>query len=268
MKEFIRAALALFLLSLPGCGSQSSSAAESDSLRLVVFVEATNDPALNEALAQKYLKPLYQRLTSAERPLEVTIYPISANTEGETALLRFSHPDRWLTEGDAEDLADAFRELRRRYAQIYPAGSSYLVDVLGTAVLLDSELGAGRGARTEVLYLSDMIQQDDLNGYDFTEYARGKSLEQCRNELQETLGPNLRHRELFQGARVHIVYLGLDAMRRGRTDVAESSPITRRMNEIKTFWEKDFFQGFLGVQDVAAYSGTIDQALDSIFSPR
>ena len=116
--------------------------------------------------------------------------------------------------------------------------------------------------------MSDMIQQDDINGYDFTEYARGKSLDQCRNELQDKVGPFLRHRELFRSARIHIVYLGLDAMRRAKTQAPESGPVTRNMKEIKTFWEKDFFRSFLGVQDVLPYSGTIEDALDRIFSPR
>lgn len=268
MKKLLGTGMALLALALAGCGSQPSSAAEDGSLRLIVFVEATNNPELNEKISQKYLRPLYERLTSAEQPFDITIYPISANTEGETALLRFSHREEWLTEADVADLADAFTQLRQRYAQIYPAGSSYLVDVLGTATLLDSALGARRGGRTEILYLSDMIQQDDINGYDFTEYARGKSLEQCRSELQEKLGPNLRHRELFRSARIHIVYLGMDEMLRGRPGSAASGPVTRRMEEIKTFWEKDFFLDFLAVEDVVPYSGTIDLALDNIFSPR
>jgi len=267
MRRFAGVTFALVVLFASGCGSPSSSADPKGQLRLVVFVEATNDPALNEAISQKYLKPVYERLTSAAKPFGVTIYPISANTGGEAALLRFSHEDEWWNESDSADLAEAFRQLRERYAHIYPAGSSYLVDVLGTAVLLDSEVKSNQGQRMEVLYLSDMIQQDDVHGYDFTEYARGKSLEQCRNELQEKLGPNLRNRELFRDAHVHIVYLGLDGMRRGRQGQPETGPVTRRMDEIKTFWERDFFRGFLGVHDVRAYPGTVEAALDSIFSP-
>lgn len=267
MKGLLEIGLVLLVLTLSSCGSPSSSVAQDGVLRLVVFVEATNDSDLNEEISQKYLKPLYQRLTSVERPFDITIYPISANTEGETALLRFAHREEWLTETDVENLADAFRELRQRYAQVYPSGSSYLVDVLGTAVLLDSALEAGGGGHTEVLYLSDMIQQDDINGYDFTEYARGKSLDQARSELQEKLGVNIRHRDLFRNSRIHIVYLGLDGMRRGRSGVPDSGPTTRNMEEIKTFWEKEFFRDFLGAE-VVPYSGTVDQALDKIFSPR
>jgi hypothetical protein len=187
----------------------------------------------------------------------------------ETPLLHVAHEDEWMTEEDQAELAEGFRQLRQQYARVYPPGSSYLVDVLGTSMLLDNYLGTNASADTEVLYLSDMVQQGDINGYDFTEYARGKSLEQCKQEFQERIGPNLRHRDLFSRARVHIIHIGIDALRRGGGGtLAESGFLTHNADKIGTFWAKDFFGNFLHVRKVLNYSGSVEAALDSIINSR
>lgn len=270
------AGITLFAFALASCATTDSEEKHppsrveqgQSSIRLIVFVEATDQSSLNNIIEQKYLKPIYQRFASISQPFDLAIFPISGNTEAETPLLRFTSAEEWMTQEDEAHLAENFRLLREQYARIYPPESSYLVDVLGTTILLDSFLGTKPEVPTDVLYLSDMIQQEDISGYDFTEYSRGKSLERCREELEEHLGSKLRHRDLFSSARIHIVYIGVDTLRRGAGgSLAEIGLVTRNTAEIKTFWKKDFFGRFLGTNPVKEYSGSVEDALNDIIPP-
>lgn len=274
MIEWSQAARATVLISLVSCaamgcgacGAASSSQQGDSTLRLVVFLEGTPEARTNDLILEKYMLPLYQKLAQSEKPFSVVVLPISGNTEGEVPLLRYERQGEFPTEGERAELANQFAELKKAYNRVYPPRASYLVDVLGTAILLDSYLGANQG-RVEVLYLSDMIQQEDVNGYDFTEYARGKDLETCKAELSERFGPHIQNPGLFAKARVHLVYPGLDALRRGgegEGDLAVSGPVARNLDEIRTFWKKDFFQGFLKVESVQDYPGGIEDAFRNI----
>jgi len=133
--------------------------------------------------------------------------------------------------------------------------------VLGTLVLLDSYLGSQSGAMTDVIYISDLIQQGDLRGYDFTDYARGKTLQQCRENLGHDLDPVLHHREAFKTTRIHLVPIGLDAILRGSGK--KTGPAVRNSDEIKAFWQREVFGGFFQIpaEQVQVFQGDIEGAL-------
>ncbi len=241
------------------------------STNLIVFVEATPDPSLNERILNTYLLPLYDRMINSESAMKVVIYAISANTEAETPLLNAELRADFRSVSEKSNLAESFRLLKLRFNQVYSNGANYSVDILGTAVHLDTFVAGVDGA-AEAIYFSDMIQQEALDSshpevarYDFSGQDNSRTLDECRKELEQEFGPHLLHREQFGKLRVQIIPLGLDVMRRETAGSAtEIRTVTSAVQPevIQTFWSKDFFQNFLQVREVSA--GTVLDALSKI----
>lgn len=252
------ALLALAVLAITAC-------TPSPPLNLIIFLEATPYPDINNRILQDYLFPLYQRLESTEKAVNLEIYAISDDTEGETALLQLTLQEGVKSEDDAAVLEQQFRALQGRLNRVYSTErGGYLVDVLGTVMLLDRFLGSTNSAPVEAIFVSDMVQQD--RGYDFTDVKRGKSLEKCRAELEPRLAPYLPHRDLFSRAHIHLVPLNLQGMYRelpaqGTTLITAT---IRNKDEIQTFWIKDFFGTFLRAGKVTSHSGGMEPLLDGL----
>lgn len=240
------ALLALCLLAGMSCAPEPP-------LHLIVFLEATPDSAINGRLLQTYLRPLYERLAETQRAVNLEVYPISGNTEGETALMQLTLDEGAKTQDDAAVLAQQFSLLGERLNRVYADGG-YLVDVLGAAILLDRFLGSTGEAPVEAIFISDMVQQEDTRGYDFTNETRGRTLEQCRADLESGLGSHLVNRQQFSRVRVSLVPINLPGIRRElNTRIVTTS--VANMDEIQTFWTRDFFRDFLHVQEVKSYTG-------------
>ena len=249
-KPRIHAAFALLALLL------QTSCSSAPPLHLIVFLEATPYPMINGRLLQTHLGPLYGRLQRTERAVNLEVYAISGNTEGETALLQLTLDEGVKTQDDVAILDEQFRVLGQRFNRVYADGG-YLVDILGASILLDRFLGSTGEAPVQAIFISDMVQQEDTDGYDFTNESRGRSLDKCRADLESGLGTHLVNRKQFSRVRVHLVPINLPGIRRelaaGGTRIVSAS-ITN-MDEISTFWTRDFFRNFLRVQDVKSYSG-------------
>jgi hypothetical protein len=260
----------LFLLTLllgtVGCPSTTQP------LNLIVFVEATPYPAVNNRILNQFLLPIYQGMATSERAMKVEIYAVSANTETETPLLKVELPADFRTEADRANLTEAFKQLKERYSRVYTPEASYLVDVLGTSVLLDNFVASTNGS-AEAIYISDMIQQEafdplrpEVARYDFSSLGQARTLDQCREDLEKEFGSHLLHREKFGELRVQLIPLGLNNMIRdsagGATEI-RTVATAAQPEAIKTFWEKDFFRSFLRVRDVIPQS-SVEGALGKI----
>ncbi|HBL28385.1 MAG TPA: hypothetical protein DD490_16245 [Acidobacteria bacterium] len=266
----VRLALGLvMLLGVAGCGKPP--------LSVVVFIEATPWPQVNEKILNKYLTPVYERLVQTQKAVHLEVYAITANTEADTAVLTLDLPKGWRTTEEAEALAGEFRSLQERYQRVYPPGSSHLVDVLGATIVLDGFLGrTPAGSPVHVIYLSDMVQQEELGAeersdrYDFTDRQNAKTLDQCRQDLEPVFNRFLSHRDRFPDVAAYLVPLGMDEiLREGSTQTGVVTEYvvpatTTNQDEIRKFWQQDFFGAFLKVKSVALYLGGVQRALDDI----
>lgn len=239
------------------------SCASSQPLNLIVFLEATPYPGINQRILETYLLPIYHRLESTEKAVNLEVYAISRDTEGETALLQLTLQEGFKSEDDAAALNQQFRTLPERLNRVYSAGG-YLVDVLGAAMILDRFLGNTKTGPVEAIFVSDMVQQDQ--DYDFTNVKKGKTLERCRSELEASFGPHLAHRNMFARAHIHVVPLNLQGMYRelSAQGVTLVTATVSNTDEVQTFWVSDFFGKFLRVGDVTYNSGGMEPLLDNL----
>lgn len=239
-------ALASYLL---GC-------APSEGKRVIAFIQATKDSAVNQAIMTQYALPLFHTLEESGEPFQLDLYPITGHSAASTAFYSGTVRPGPMKGKERKAARKEFLRLHQQLDETYGGEESQLVDILGTIRLVDDVLGKlterrGRwfGATREglhVIYVSDMVQSNGVAGYDFTGFYGGKTLEECRENLRDEVGAQLRNREEFSSVRVLVLPLDLQSL--FRQHGIEATPPPPNLQSIQTFWAQDVFGSLLNVK--------------------
>ncbi len=125
---------------MTGCGGGAGGGIKHE---VAIFVQATQNRAVNQDIMQSYVWPVFAELLTLDGGVRIVIYSIIANTVSSSAL--YSVAVRPGLDGK-NDRARAIRSfkttLRTALDQIYQPGQSQLVDILGSVFVLDRMLDA------------------------------------------------------------------------------------------------------------------------------
>jgi len=233
-----------------GCGGDQKK-------RVIAFVQATKDPSVNQLIMERYAWPIFRGLEKSGEPFQLDLYGISGHTAGSSAFYSAT-VRRGPTQGiERKDAEQRFLQLRRVLDKTYGPKESQLVDVLGSLRTVDDTLGGSSEGPLYVIYVSDMVQSSGGSGegYDFTGFYGGRSLDDCRKHLSAEVGDRLLNKARFSSARVLVVKLDLQALFREKGTETEAPP--PNLGDIDAFWANDVFRGLL---KVASYH--VDSAKD------
>lgn len=215
--------------------------------RVVVFVQATKDSQVNQKIMEQYGWPIFRVLEQSGEPFQVDMYAITGHTAGSTAFYSATVMEGATQTLERNAAKARFLKLRQVLDQTYGEEGSQLVDILGSLQVLDDALGSlPKKEPLYVIYVSDMIQSNGADGYDFTGFYGGKSLEYCRQHLGEEVAAKLLHKDKFSSARVLVLKLDLQSLFREKG--TESEPPPPNLRQIDNFWQHEVFEGLLRVK--------------------
>jgi len=230
-------AILIYSLCATACGAD-------DGKRIVVFVQATKDQSINRMIMDKYVWYVYQAVARPGEFFQLEMYPINANTAASTAFFSAAVRNGEFQSRERSAARQKFLTLHDILNKTYGSRESELVDVVGSLGIIDETLGTVKDPKpVYVIYVSDMVQNNGPDGYDFTGYHGGKSLDDCRRHLEQETATILPHRDAFR--RVGILVLKLDLRALFRAKGTESEPPPKNIAEIDKFWDSTVFQNLL-----------------------
>jgi len=221
---------------------------------VVVFLEARTNEQVNTAIMEQFVVPIFDAVDSSKKPYKLDIYPISGNTEASRAIFSTAVRSGAMKGRDRKaarsELVRFIEE--RRIDQVYSDEGSELVDVLGTIRVLDGILGTkgSKGHGAYVIYVSDMVQSDGMDGYDFAGFTGGKSLEDCQGNFQREYVAGLRHVERFSQLKVLVMRVDFTTQYRMIGTATAPAPLNR--SDIDDFWYDVFKNKLKSTYDLSA----------------
>ena len=244
--------LLAFLCTVP---SDSVSAGSHD---VIVFVQGTPYPKANRHILVRYAWPVVQALENSGLSFELTMFPITADTSTSSSFFSTGFDKTLAGRKRLATDMKRFRDLGKALDGIYGNGESVLVDLLGSVFVVDEALGLaskeelsmmdrvrGFRKRTFLIYISDMVQRSGFDGFDFTPYGDGRSLEECIEKAPALYGDQVHFHSEFKD--LEILFVRLDLRRLHQEVELPAPPDPGKMDHIIGFWREDFFHGIFGV---------------------
>ncbi len=213
---------------------------------VLVFVQATQEPALNRMIVERGLWPVMNCLTQSEAGLHFELVALYDRTSAGTVLRRGVIQPGLNGRPAAAALRQRFvNEGRTLLNQLYAENAPQFVDVLKSVFVIDRYI-ARTGVTPQVVYVSEMVERTGVDGCDLSGLGEGRDLAACAAILERDYGAKLRQRERMAGMRVDVVHLDLTLLARlAGPEVPSVAQVQTPVDELEAFWRDRFFGDLL-----------------------